>query len=94
MNQKLKRFKKIETRDDARLFPWRGFIIAIALLLTQASCLDRCAANPSSSFTALQYFASKLGGMPKMMVVANASHPGTSSGVRILPASIFLSVIP
>ena len=43
---------------------------------------------------ALQYFAGKLGGIPKMMVVANASNPGTSAGVRILPASIFLSEIP
>jgi predicted AAA+ superfamily ATPase len=43
---------------------------------------------------ALQYFAGKLGGIPKMVVVANASNPGTSAGVRILPASIFLSEIP
>jgi uncharacterized protein len=43
---------------------------------------------------ALQYFANKLGGVPKMMVVANASNPGTSAGARILPASVFLSEIP
>jgi uncharacterized protein len=47
--------------------------------------------QPSAS---LQYFAGKLGGVPKLMVVANASNPGTSAGVRILPASIFLSEIP
>ncbi len=43
---------------------------------------------------ALQYFAHQLGGIPKLMVVAHASNPGTSAGVLVLPASVFLSEIP
>jgi hypothetical protein len=49
------------------------------------------ALHPSA---ALHYFAGKLGEIPKLLVVANARQPGTASGVRILPASVFLSAIP
>lgn len=43
---------------------------------------------------ALHYFAGKLGGIPKLLVVANARGPGTAAGVRVLPAAVFLSAIP
>lgn len=43
---------------------------------------------------ALHYFAAKLGGIPKLLVVANARRPGTAAGVRVLPAAVFLSAIP
>jgi predicted AAA+ superfamily ATPase len=43
---------------------------------------------------ALRYFAGKLGGIPKFLVVANAQKPGTAGDVQVLPAAVFLSAIP
>jgi predicted AAA+ superfamily ATPase len=43
---------------------------------------------------ALHYFAGKLGGIPKLLVVANALRPGSAAGVRVLPAAVFLSALP
>ena len=43
---------------------------------------------------ALHYFADKLGGIEKLLVVANARKPGVAAGVRVLPAAVFLSAIP
>lgn len=57
-------------------------------LLVEAKLSDL---QPSA---ALQYFAGKLGGIPKLLVVAHAHEPGTAAGVRILPAAVFLSAIP
>jgi hypothetical protein len=57
-------------------------------LLTEAKL------NALQSSAALHYFADRLGNVPKMLVVANATQPGTAAGVRVLPAAIFLSAIP
>jgi uncharacterized protein len=43
---------------------------------------------------ALRYFAGKLGGIPKLPVVANASKPGTAGDLQVHPAAVFLSAIP
>jgi uncharacterized protein len=49
--------------------------------------------NPQPS-AALHYFSEKLGGVPKLMVVGNMNNPGTAAGVPVLPAAVFLSLIP
>jgi uncharacterized protein len=43
---------------------------------------------------ALRYFSGKLGGIPKLLVVANAQKPGVAGDVQVLPAAVFLSAIP
>jgi uncharacterized protein len=56
------------------------------LLEAKLSAIEPCAA--------LHYFAGKLGGIPKLLVVANARQQGSAVGVRAVPASVFLSSIP
>jgi uncharacterized protein len=48
----------------------------------------------SQPSAALHYFSEKLGALPKLLVVANAQEPGIAAGVRVLPASVFLALIP
>jgi uncharacterized protein len=43
--------------------------------------------------SAIHYFSDKLGGVPKLLVVANAQLPGIAAGVNVLPASTFLALI-
>ena len=57
-------------------------------LLVEAKLSDL---QPSS---ALKYFGTKLGDIPKLLVVAHAHRPGISAGVRVVPAAVFLSAIP
>ena len=57
-------------------------------LLLEAKLSDL---QPSS---AIHYFSNKLGGVPKLLVVANARQPGIAADVHVLPASTFLALIP
>jgi predicted AAA+ superfamily ATPase len=70
---------------------------AVDFLLTldgKPQLLMEAKLNALQPSAALHYFADKLGGVPKMLVVANATQPGTAAGVRVLPAAVFLSAIP
>jgi uncharacterized protein len=49
--------------------------------------------NPQPS-AALHYFSDRLGAIPKLLIVANLQKPGSASGVPVLPAAVFLSLIP
>ncbi|MEK7745917.1 MAG: hypothetical protein AAB576_04570, partial [Elusimicrobiota bacterium] len=42
----------------------------------------------------LRYFADRLGGVPAVLVAANAPGPGSADGIPVLPAPSFLSAVP